>query len=79
MKTKTYRLEDGGSITATSPEAFVMTLRKSSRFDSDCTNEEYMHNFAERYRVQTGKTIKVDDATTFLCELERIGFITESE
>lgn len=79
MKTKTYRLEDGGSITATSPEAFVMTLRKSSRFDSDCTNEEYMRNFVERYRVQTGKRIKADDAATFLCELERIGFVTESE
>ena len=72
---KTYKLKDGGTLSATSPEAFVMTLRKSSKFDSDCTNEEYMVRFAERYKIQTGEVIKIDNPEVFLSELLRTGFI----
>ena len=46
---KTYNLLDGGIITATSPEDFVTQLREGSRFDSECTNQEFMVNFARRY------------------------------
>lgn len=77
MKTKTYELIDGGTLPATSPEAFVMTMRKSSKFGSDCTNEEFMKQFAERYKIQSGEDIKTDDPDTFLSELARVGFVKE--
>lgn len=76
---KTYELTDGGTLATASPEAFLMTLRKSSKFDSDCTNEEYMNQFAERYKIQTGEDIKTDDPETFLSELLRVGFVKELE
>lgn len=72
---KTYKLKDGGILAATSPEAFVMTLRKSSKFDSDCTNEEYMVGFAERYKIQTGEQIKTDNPEVFLYDLLKTGFL----
>ena len=46
---QTYHLLDGGQITASSPEEFVRLLREGSRFDYDCTDQEYMENFARRY------------------------------
>lgn len=39
---KTYNLLDGSTITATSPEDFVTQLREGSRFDNECTNQEFM-------------------------------------
>ena len=38
---QTYHLLDGGQITAASPEEFVRLLREGSRFDYDCTVQEY--------------------------------------
>ena len=45
---QTYHLLDGGQIIASSPEEFVRLLREGSRFDYDCTDQEYMENFAWR-------------------------------
>ena len=39
---QTYHLLDGGQITAASPEEFVRLLREGSRFDYDCTDQEYI-------------------------------------
>ena len=36
-------------IVAGNAEEFVHELRVGSWMDSDCTDEQYMHNFAERY------------------------------
>lgn len=47
---QTYHLLDGGQITASSPEEFVRLLREGSRFDYDCTDQEYMENFAPALR-----------------------------
>lgn len=41
---KTYTLQDGGTITATCAIEFVTKLRQSSRFDSECTDQEYMYH-----------------------------------
>ena len=41
---KTYTLQDGGTITATCATDFVTKLRQSSRFDSECTDHEYMYH-----------------------------------
>ena len=49
--------------------------RQSSKFDSECTDTEYMKNFAERYKVQTGEGIKADSPEVFVEELERVSFL----
>ena len=54
MNNRNYLLQDGGTITATCAADFVTKLREGSRFDSECTDQEYMFNFADRYRDQTG-------------------------
>ena len=45
----TYTLQDGGIIAASCPADFVTKLRESSRFDSECTDQEYMYHFADRF------------------------------
>lgn len=72
---KTYNLLDGGTITATSPEDFVTKLREGSRFDSECTNQEFMQNFARRYRELHGFDINAGSADVFLVSLKSVGYI----
>lgn len=72
---KTYNLLDGGTITATSPEDFVTKLREGSRFDSDCTNQEFMNNFARRYQELHGVDIVTDSFESFLNNLISIGYV----
>lgn len=72
---KTYNLLDGGIITATSPEDFVTQLREGSRFDSECTNQEFMHNFARRYRELHGVDIDADSFESFVNSLIQLGYI----
>ena len=72
---KEYRLEDGGAITASSPEEFVTKLRESSKFDSDCTDQEYIDNFAHRQQITSGAIIRTDTASNFLEDLKDIGYI----
>jgi len=71
---KEYRLEDGGVITASSPEEFVMKLRLSSMFGSNCTDVEYMKEFANRYKIQSGAIIRSDTASNFVDDLQEIGY-----
>lgn len=75
MKQINYLLEDGAVITAATPEEFITQLREGSKFDSDCTNEEYMKSFADRYALQTGNKIKAGNATEFLLELIKYGYV----
>lgn len=72
---KTYNLLDGGTITATSPEDFVTKLREGSRFDSECTNQEFMQNFARRYRELHGVDIETNSSETFIDSLITAGYI----
>lgn len=67
--TTTYTLQDGGTITATCAADFVTKLRESSRFDSECTDQEYMYQFADRFHDQTGNVIRADSAEHFLEDL----------
>lgn len=66
---KTYNLLDGGTITATSPEDFVTQLREGSRFDSECTNQEFMKNFARRYQELHGIDIETGSSESFVNSL----------
>ena len=72
---KTYNLLDGGIITATSPEDFVTQLREGSRFDSECTNQEFMVNFARRYRELYGIDVASDSFESFVDSLVIAGYI----
>lgn len=72
---KTYNLLDGGTITATSPEDFVTKLREGSRFDSDCTNQEFMQNFARRYLELHGVDIDTGSFESFVESLTAAGYI----
>lgn len=72
---KTYRLQDGGTITATCAAHFVTCLRQSSRFDSTCTDQEYMYYFADRYRDQSGHTIRADSPEHFLEDLIAFDYV----
>lgn len=72
---KTYNLLDGGTITATSPEDFVTQLREGSRFDSECTNQEFMVNFARRYLELYGIDVASDSFKSFVDSLVIAGYI----
>lgn len=75
MTTTTYQLQDGGTITASCAPEFVTNLRQSSRFDSECTDAEYMANFAERYRQYSGKTLRTDNPDNFLDDLIKYAYV----
>lgn len=72
-----YKLKDGGVINASTPAEFVTNMRKSSRFDSDCSDAQYMENFAERFKIQAGRDIRFDSAEHFLQDLLDDGFVSE--
>lgn len=76
---KKYNLSDGGHILATSHQEFAEKMRQSSKFDSECTNEEYMASFAERYEIQTGNIIQFDSPDNFVDDLVRFNYITSIE
>jgi len=74
---KTYKLEDGGIITATSAEEFITRLREGSRFDSECTDDEFAQNFAYRYKVKSGNEIRCVPPDAFLSDLIQFGYVKE--
>ena len=74
-----YNLEDGGKITATTPAEFVTKIRQSSFFDSDCTDEQYMKNFAGRYKIYAGVDINIATPEAFLEGLIASKFILSIE
>jgi len=74
---KTYKLEDGGVITADSAEEFITRLREGSRFDFECTDEEFVKNFAYRYRIQSGNAIRCVPPDAFLSDLIQLGYVKE--
>ena len=74
--TTTYTLQDGGKITATCAADFVTKLREGSRFDSQCTDQEYMYHFADRFHDQTGNVIRADSPEHFLEDLSTYGYVS---
>ena len=73
---KTYTLQDSGTITASCATDFVTKLRQSSRFDSECTNQEYMYHFADRYHDQSGISVRADTPEHFLIDLLASGYVS---
>ena len=76
---KKYYLRDGEVIQAESPCQFVTELRLGSRFDSDCTDEEYMKNFAKRYKIYSGVDMQYNNADEFLNILIETGYVERIE
>lgn len=70
-----YKLKDGGVINASNPQEFVTNMRQSSRFDSDCSDAQYMENFAHRFKIQEGRDISFDMPEHFLQDLLDAGFV----
>ena len=79
MKITNYILQDGGKITATCASEFVTCLRESSRFDFDCSDEEFMSNFANRYKELYGVSISDETSESFLQDLIVNGYISKKQ
>ncbi|MDR2926867.1 MAG: hypothetical protein LBV41_01495 [Cytophagaceae bacterium] len=76
---KKYFIKNDEVIHAESPFQFVTELRQGSWFDSDCTDEEYMKNFAGRYKISSGIDMKYSNAEEFLNILIETGFVRKIE
>lgn len=50
-------------------------LREGSRFDYDCTDQEYMENFARRYGELHGVSVATDTPEHFLTDLQAAGYV----
>lgn len=74
---KTYKLMDGGTITAGSPEEFLTELRKNSKFENEASDELFMKNFAERLEIYDGSKIRTYSPEYFLEDLQKSGYIVE--
>ena len=74
MNKKIYMLPGDERITASDAKEFVHELRTGSWMDSNCTDEQYMCNFAERYVIQAGVRIATDTPENFLADLIRTGY-----
>lgn len=74
---KTYKLMDGGTITAGSPAEFLTELRKSSKFENEASDELFMKNFAERLEIYDGSRIRTYSPEYFLEDLKKSGYIVE--
>lgn len=75
MKKHTYILSDGGRITASDASEFVRLLREGSWFDSECTDEQFMVNFSERYEMMHGVKVSANTPEEFVADLKRFGYI----
>lgn len=69
MESKKFLLQDGGEITASCASDFVMKLHEGSRFDSECTDTEYMTSFADRFLQMSGFVIRAGSPEHFLEDL----------
>ncbi|MDD4440129.1 MAG: hypothetical protein PHS04_19155 [Tissierellia bacterium] len=74
---RTYRLADGGIITANSPIDFLTKLRESSKFNSDVSDAEFMKFLADRMKIYDGSIIRTDSQENFISDLLKSGYIIE--
>lgn len=69
MINKTYRLVDGGVITASTATEFVSLLHQSSYFEQGGPDRDYMISFAERYNQMHGVVLDTSTPESFLSSL----------
>ena len=74
---KIYKIRgDRHRIVATSPANFLHLLHAGSRFDSEGTDEEFMHRFAQRLQQFEGYLVSTESPEAFLDDLIRHGFVS---
>lgn len=74
---RTYRLKDGGVITANSPMEFLTKLRESSKFNSEVSDAEFMKLFTDRMKTYDGSIIRADSPENFISDLILSGYIID--
>jgi hypothetical protein len=79
MEIKKIRFTDDGSqfLVSDEPRVIVEIMRGTSRFASEETLETYMAGFSDRYRVQSGNSVRCDTADNFVTDLFGFGFLEE--
>ena len=75
MINKTYRLVDGGVITASTATEFVNRLHQSSYFEQGGPDRDYMISFAERYNQMHGVVLDTSTPESFLTSLIEQNYI----
>lgn len=75
MINKTYRLADGGVITASTAIEFVKLLHQSSYFEQGGPDRDYMISFAERYNQMHGVVLDTSTPESFLTSLIEQNYI----
>ena len=70
-----YKTKDGLTLKAHTYTQGVTALRKSSKFDSECTNEEYIKHFTKRYKIATGINLPTDPTKKFVASLIDCGYL----
>lgn len=69
MINQTYRLADGGVITASTATEFVSKLHQSSYFEQGGPDRDYMISFAERYNQMHGVVLDTSTPESFFTAL----------
>ncbi len=75
MINQTYRLADGGVITASTATEFVSKLHQSSYFEQGGPDRDYMISFAERYNQMHGVVLDTSTPEFFLTSLIEQNYI----
>jgi indole-3-glycerol phosphate synthase len=65
----TYKTKDGLTFKAHTYSQIIAAIRKSSKFDSDCSNEEFICRFAKRYKTAGGISLSVETTKKFIEDL----------
>ncbi|MCL5991548.1 MAG: hypothetical protein M1419_05540 [Bacteroidetes bacterium] len=75
---KTYNLLGGGTITAESNQEIVENLNLTSLFGRRKNLNEFMVETAKACQVQTGAEVRTNNINSFVEDLIKAGFLTES-
>lgn len=67
--------DDSQSLVPNEPMSIVRWMRDMSRFACNDSLDEYMNDFAERYQVQTGNSIRCVQFIDFVEDLFKFGFL----
>lgn len=71
-----YKTYDGDVIKATSPADLVRQLHEGSRAPAP-SDAEFMHQYAERVKLQSGDEIRHDTPEHFIADLLHVKRLTE--
>jgi hypothetical protein len=71
MEMPNYKTYDGDVLTATSPADLVRQLHAGSRAQAP-SDAEFMHQYAERVKVQSGAEIRYDSPEHFIADLIKV-------